>query len=96
MDAKEKMKQELREGRLDPERLVDLVVELQQALQQTQRRVAELERKLKGFSKAETTEPYSMRAEEKRRRRLKKRRKPASVRRGRRPAAIRADRQSPA
>lgn len=84
MDAKEKMKQELREGRLDPERLVDLIVELQQALQQTQRRVAELERKLKGFAKAETAEPYSMRAEEKRQqRRGKKRRKPVSGRRGR-------------
>jgi hypothetical protein len=85
MDAKEKLKQELREGRLDPERLADLVVELQQALEQTQKRVAELERKLKGFAKAETTEPYSMRAEEKRqaKRRGKNRRKSPSGRRGR-------------
>lgn len=78
------MKEELREGRLDPERLVDLVFDLQEVLKQAQKRIAELERKLKGFSKAETTEPYSMRAEEKRQKQRRgKKRRSASGRRGR-------------
>jgi transposase len=85
MDAKEQMKQELREGRLDPERLVDLVVDLREILKKAEKRIAELERKLKGFAKAETTEPYSMRAEEQRQkqRRGKKGRQSPSGRRGR-------------
>ena len=84
MDAKEEMKRDLREGRLDPERLVDLLFELKEALEQTQRRVWELELKLRRLAKAEATEPYSMRAEEKRQRerRKKKRRSPLG-RRGR-------------
>jgi transposase len=85
MDAKEKMKKDLREGRLDPETLVDLVFQLQETLGRAERRIEELERKLKGFSKAETAEPYSLRAEEKRQleRGEKKERKTPLGRRGR-------------
>lgn len=50
MGAEEKMKEELREGRLDAERLVDLVVDLQEVLKQAQKRITELERKLRVFS----------------------------------------------
>jgi transposase len=85
MDAKERMKKELREGRLDPEGLVDRIFDLEQMLERALKRIAELEQKLKGLAKAETTEPYSMRAEEKRQeqRSAKKKRKTSSGRRGR-------------
>ncbi len=44
----EQFKDDVREGRIDADRLVDLVVTLQRGLQQAKRRIEELEKKLGG------------------------------------------------
>jgi hypothetical protein len=81
----DRLKQEVREGRIDPERLIDLIVNLQRQLQEAKRRIEELEKKLGGAPTVKTAEPYSMRAEEQRQEaRGKKPRKPKKQsRRGR-------------
>jgi transposase len=66
MDAIEQLKEELRQGRIDPHRLVELMVSLQRALQAAKQRIAELEKQLGGSPTAKIDEPFSMRAEEKR------------------------------
>jgi transposase len=85
MDAIETLKQDVREGRVSPERLVDLIVSLQRQLQTANRRIAELEKKLSGPPTAKVDEPFSMRAEEKRQqaRGKNKHQKKPKVRRGR-------------
>ncbi len=68
MDA-EQLKEDVRAGRIAPERLVHLIVALQRQLQEANRRIAELEKKLGGGSgPATVTEPFSLRAEEQRQR----------------------------
>lgn len=73
MDAIEQLKEDLRQGRIDPPRLVDLMVTLQRELEAAKRklqtaeqRIAELEKQLGGSPTAKVDEPFSMRAEEKR------------------------------
>jgi transposase len=80
MDAVETLKQDVKEGRIKPERLVDLIGSLQQQLQASQQqlqasqqqlqaaqqRIEELERKLGGPPTTKVDEAYSMRAEERR------------------------------
>ena len=80
MDVIETLKQDVREGRIGAERLVDLVAMFQRQLQVTrqqldstvselraaQQRIDELEKKLGGGGTAKLDEPYSMKAEEKR------------------------------
>jgi transposase len=85
MDASEKLKRDVREGRIDPERLIDLIVDLQRELQKAKQRIEELEKKLGAATTAKTDEPFSMRSEEKRqeqRGQNKKKKKPKG-RRGR-------------
>lgn len=84
MDAAELLKQDVREGRVDIDRLVALLLSLQQQLQQAQRRIEELESKL-GSPTVKTAEAYSMRAEEQRQqaRGKKPQKKNKSRRRGR-------------
>jgi transposase len=72
MDELEKLKEDVRAGRIDAERLVDLMALLQQQLQAAkeqlqaaQQRIAELE-KQQGSATAKLDQPYSTRAEEKR------------------------------
>jgi transposase len=65
MDA-EQLKQEVREGRISVDRLVDLNVMLQRQLQEALRRIEELEKKLNGPGTAKVSEPFSIRAEEQR------------------------------
>lgn len=65
MDA-EQLKQDVREGRISVDRLVDLIVMLQRQLQEARQRIEELERKLGGSGTAKVSEPFSMRAEEQR------------------------------
>ncbi len=88
----EQLREAVREGRIDVDRLVDLIVSLQHQLEQAQRRneelerrIAELERKLGGAATAKFTEPFSLRAEEQRQaargKQPRKRNRP--VRRGR-------------
>jgi transposase len=65
MDAAEQLKEDLRVGRIDPHRLVDVIVTLQRQLQAAMQRIAELEKQLAGTT-TKVAEPFSLRAEEKR------------------------------
>jgi transposase len=85
MDAIETLKQDVREGRIGVDRLVDLVVALQQQLEAAKQRIEELEKKHGGPPTAKLDEPFSMRAEEQRqeKRGKKKRKRDRKGRRGR-------------
>ena len=48
MDAIEQLKQYVRDGRIDLERVFDLLVTLQRQLEAARQRIAELEKKLGG------------------------------------------------
>jgi hypothetical protein len=84
MEAIETLRQDVREGRIGAERLVDLLEMLMRRLEAAQQRIAELERKL-GGGPAKLDEPFSLRAEEKRQaeRRQKKRAKKRKNKSGR-------------
>src|ERR1700677_2484968 len=85
MEEREKLKEDVREGRIDPGRWVDLIATLQQELQAAQQRIAELEKQV-GSPTAKLDQPYSTRAEEQRqqKRGKTKRKKPKTdTRRGR-------------
>src|SRR6476659_6914910 len=84
MDANEQFKAEVQSGRIDANRLVDLMGNMQRELQAAQQRITELEQRNTELEKqvgaasgtAKVDEPYSMKAEEKRQQaRTKKRRK---------------------
>jgi len=88
----EQFKEDVREGRIDAGRLVELVVtsqrELQSAKQQldeAKQRIEELEKKLGRSSTVKVAEPFSLRAEEKRQeaRGKKRRQRKRPLRRGR-------------
>jgi hypothetical protein len=80
----EQFKDDVREGRIDVDRLVDLVVTSQRELQAAKRRIEELEQKL-GGSTSKVDEPFSVREEEKRQeaRGKKRRKRNRPARRGR-------------
>jgi len=84
MDA-EQLKDDIRSGRIDAERLVELVVVLQRELRAAQERIQELEDQLGKRPPTKLEEPYSTRAEEKRqeKRGKKKPRRKRPLRRGR-------------
>jgi hypothetical protein len=97
MDAIEQLKEDLREGRLDADRLVELMVTLQRKLQAAQgelqiaqQRIAELEKHIAGSTTTKVDEPYSMRAEEKRQE-ARGKTKPKAKRKGRRGRLTTAD-----
>ena len=81
----EQFKDDVREGRIGADRMVDLVVTLQHRLQQAKRRIEELEKKLGGSPTQKIAEPFSVRAEERRQeaRGKKRRAKKKNGRRGR-------------
>jgi hypothetical protein len=82
----EQLKEDVRQGRVDVDRLVELVVTLARRLEAAQRRIEELERKLGGGPPTrKLSEPFSLRAEEKRQqaRGKKRRKKKRPPRRGR-------------
>ncbi len=85
MDFAEQLKDDLRTGRLQPDRLVDLYVASQHDLQSAQQRIGDLEKQLGGSPTPKVDEPFSLRAEEQRQdaRRKKKRKPPRKGRRGR-------------
>ena len=69
MDAIEQLKQDVREGRIDVDRLIDVLVSLQRQLEAAKQRLEELEKKSGSGGVAATAkvgQPFSMRAEEKR------------------------------
>jgi transposase len=76
MDAIETLKQDLQEGRINAERLVDLLVTLQRQLQAAQQRIQELEKQLGGSPPAKLDEPFSLRAEEQRQQASGKKKRP--------------------
>ena len=93
MDAIEQLKQDVCDGRIGVDRLIDVIVtqqrQLEAALQQltsAQQQIAELKQKADGAATAKLDEPFSMRAEEKRqqaRGKTKKRKLSKKGRRGR-------------
>ena len=85
MDDVEQFKQDVRDGRIDADRLVELVVKLQRELQAAKRRIEELEKKLGGSATVKIAEPFSFRAEERRQeaRGKKQRKRKRPSRRGR-------------
>jgi transposase len=86
MDAIEQLKQDVREGRIGVDRLIDVIEMQQRQLQAALRRIEELEKKAGGTGTAKVDEPFSMRAEEKRqqaRRKNKKLKLSKKARRGR-------------
>jgi transposase len=94
MDAIEQLKEDVRCGRIDPDRLVDLVGSMQSDLQaarqrslELEQRIAELEKQLPSSSAtAKIDLPFSVRAEEKRQEaagKKKRKRKDKGRRRGR-------------
>jgi transposase len=72
MDAIEQLKQDIRDGRIDVDRLIDVIVSLQRQLEAAKQRIAELEKKSgcgdTAAASAKVDESFSMRAEEKRQR----------------------------
>ena len=81
----EQFQDDVREGRIDANRLVDLVVTLQRQLQAAKRRIDELENKLGGSATQKIAEPFSVRSEERRQepRGKKRRKRNRPLRRGR-------------
>src|SRR3954466_4015489 len=83
MDTIEALKQDLKAGRISPERLVDLVADLCRRLEAANRRIEDLEKRCGGPAKV--GEPFSTRAEEQRQeaRGKKRRKRKPNGRRGR-------------
>jgi len=62
----EQFKEDVRAGRIDVDRLVELIVTLQRQLQEARRRIEELEKKLGPSDRPKLDQPFSVRAEERR------------------------------
>jgi transposase len=98
MDAIEQLKQDVREGRIGADRLIDVIVaqqrQLESALQElkaARQRIEELEKKVGGSGTAKVDEPFSMRAEEKRQQARRKNKKLKLSKKGRRGRLTTAD-----
>jgi hypothetical protein len=63
---REQLKQDVREGRIDLDRLVDLIVMLQRQLDRANKRIEELEAKLGASPTEKVDQPFSLKAEEQR------------------------------
>jgi transposase len=91
MDVIEQLQQDVHQGRIGVERLIDLNVTLQRQLQAAlqelkaaRQRIEELEKKAGGSGTAKVDEPFSMRAEEKRQQSRHNKKKHQRARKGRR------------
>ena len=91
MDAIEQLKQDVREGRIGVDRLIDVIEMQQRQLQSALRRIEELEKKAGGSGTAKVDEPFSMRAEEKRQQARRKNKKLKLSKKGRRGRLTTAD-----
>jgi transposase len=91
MDAIEQLKQDVREGRIGVDRLIDVIEMLQRQLQAALRRIEELEKKAGGSATTKVDESYSMRAEEKRQKDRQQKKKPKLSKKGRRGRLTSAD-----
>lgn len=91
MDAIEQLKQDVREGRIGVDRLIDVIEMQQRQLQSAHRRIEELEKKMGGTGTAKVDEPFSMRAEEKRQQARRKNKKLKLSKKGRRGRLTTAD-----
>jgi transposase len=101
MDAIEQLKKDVRDGRIDVERLMDVIVTQQRQLESAlrelksaQQRIEELEKKAGGPvppATAKVDEPFSMRAEEKRQQARHPKKKRKLSRQGRRGRLATAD-----
>jgi transposase len=85
MEAIDQFKQDVRDGRIDVDRLIDVITTLQRQLEAARQRIEELEKKLGGPTTTKCDQAFSMRAEEKRQetRGKKKRARSKKGRRGR-------------
>jgi transposase len=85
MDAIDELKQDVREGRIGAEALIDLIADLCRKLEAAQKRIEEFEKELGRRPTAKLDEPFSTRAEEQRQeaRGKKKRQRKPKGRRGR-------------
>ena len=81
MDA-EALINDFREGRISPERLVELLVKLGSDLDAARRRIAELEKELGRRPTERVAEPYSVSAEQKRKQAKERRKKLEKKRKG--------------
>jgi transposase len=91
MDAIEQLKQDVREGRIGVDRLIDVIAMQQRQLQAALRRIEELEKKAGGSATTKVDEPFSMRAEEKRQQARRKNKKVKLSKKGRRGRLTTAD-----
>jgi transposase len=91
MDAGEQLKQDVRNGRIDVDRLIDLIVAQQRQLEAAKQRIEELERKTGDSKTAKLDQPFSLRAEEKRQRARRKNPKPKRSKKARRGRLSSAD-----
>jgi transposase len=94
MDAIEQLKQDVRDGRIDLDRLIDVIATLQRQLAAAKQRIEELEKKSDGPPSSPTAkvdESFSMRAEEKRQQARKPKNKLKLSRRSRRGRLTTAD-----
>ncbi len=98
MDAGEQLKQDIREGRIDVDRLIDVIVTLQRQLEaalqenkSAKQRIEELENKTGGSGTVKIDQPFSMRAEEKRQQARRKNKKPKLSKKGQRGRLTNAD-----
>ncbi len=66
MDAIEQLQQDVHDGRIDAQHLIDLLAWQQRQLQAAYQRIAQLEQQLGGAATAKLEEPFSVRAEEQR------------------------------
>jgi hypothetical protein len=93
MDAIDQLKEDVRQGRIGLDRLIDVIASLQRQLEAARQRIEELEKRPGGpaaSSPAKVEQPFSMRAEEKRQRNRGKNKVKLS-RRGRRGRLSTAD-----
>jgi transposase len=91
MDASEQFKQDVRDGRIDVDRLIDIIVTLQRQLEAARQRIEELEKKAGGTTTTKVDEAFSMRAEEKRQQARRKNKKSKLAKKGRRGRLTTAD-----